>query len=186
MAPPLSKTDFLTDLHSHIRQHSALIPARFQPLDPALLNRKPSRREWSILQCFDHLNLTHEYYLTRINRALEKPVKADPARDVYAPSFWGRIYMVFAFNPRNSFPTAASITPSSDLSKDTLAIFLARQDGLRRLIGQRVRGVDLRRTMVPLEKGVRFNLGDCLKVLVYHDALHIDQAARVLHSLKEQ
>lgn len=40
--------------------------------------------------------------------------------------------------------------------------------------------IDLCRTQVPIALGVRFNLGDCLKILVYHDALHLSQALHVL------
>ena len=34
-------------------------------------------------------------------------------------------------------------------------------------------------------RGVQFNLGDCLKILAYHDALHIGQAQRVLADARE-
>jgi hypothetical protein len=59
--------------------------------------------------------------------------------------------------------------------------YLRRQDALCAILDQ-VGPVDLSRTSVPLEKGIRFNLGDCLKILVYHDGLHIDQARRVLEA----
>jgi hypothetical protein len=46
---------------------------------------------------------------------------------------------------------------------------------------------DLHGTAIPIAKGVQFNLGDVLKILVYHDELHIGQANTALggnsHSL---
>jgi hypothetical protein len=42
-----------------------------------------------------------------------------------------------------------------------------------------VRPVNLR-TKVPIATAVNFNIGDCLKILAYHDELHIGQAKRVL------
>lgn len=172
---PISKADLLADLRFHMDQHEAVVTDVYQPLAGDLLNRQPDARSWSILQCFDHLNLTHDYYMTKIAAAMMQAVPADPALDVYSPSFWGRIYLHFALNPRYSFPAPPMIVPASDLNKTALTEYLARQQALRELLGD-VAAVDLRQTRVPLEKGVRFNLGDCLKVVVYHDGLHIAQA----------
>lgn len=131
-----------------------------------------------MLQCLEHLNLTHDYYAPKIAVALAAPA---PARspDIYAPSFWGRIYMHFAFSPRASFPTTEAITPGDTFGCAVLAGYLDRQTQLLTAL-RRAEGVDLRRTWVPIAPAVRFNLGDCLKILVYHDALHLGQALRVL------
>lgn len=183
MAKPLSKPDFLTGLRTHIRQHNEVILTQFQPLEEAQLNRRPDAKNWSILQCFEHLNLTHEYYRPKIDAALGDPRPANPGDDTYKPSFWGRIYMYFSFNPRYSFPTADAITPGTTLSEDVLNIYLSKQEELLHTLDL-VGDVDLRNTLVPLERGIEFNLGDCLKVLVYHDELHIGQAQGVLDSTR--
>ena len=65
-----------------------------------------------------------------------------------------------------------------------LEVYLAKQDGLLEILEQ-VDQIDLTRTPVPLEKGIKFNLGDCLKVLVYHDDLHIKQAKGVLAAMQQ-
>jgi hypothetical protein len=182
MANPLPKSAFLTDLKTRIEQHCETVVTVFQPLEDQQLNWRPDRKEWNISQCFDHLNLTHEYYTPRIKSALDKPSPVSPAKDSYKPSFWGRIYMYFALNPRYSFPTAEAITPETAASREVLAVYLTKQTSLLEILGQ-VDHVDLSQTPIPIEKGVKFNLGDCLKVLVYHDALHIGQAQGVLAAL---
>jgi hypothetical protein len=179
MAKPLSKPDFLADLRARIGRHCETVTATFQPLDETQLLWRPDPREWNVLQCFDHLNLTHDYYMPRMDAALRSPEAAGRGQDVYRPSFWGRIYMFFSFNPRFSFPTAAEITPGTELSRDVLQVYLAKQAALLQVL-DRVNDVDLRRTRIPIDKGIRFNLGDCLKILVYHDRLHIGQARGVL------
>ena len=60
--------------------------------------------------------------------------------------------------------------------------YLAYQETLLQHLDEAA-AVDLVKTMVPIEKFVRFNLGDCLKILVYHDELHIGQAQRVYAQL---
>lgn len=177
------KTDFLADLRTRIHQHVTVVQDRFQELDGEQLNQPPAPKAWSVLQCFEHLNLTHDYYCPKIDRALVNPV-AKTGKDLYGPSFWGRIYMHFAFNPQNSFPSPTAVTPASasTLQRAVLDEYLRRQrELLDRLAG--VDAVDLRRTPIPIAGVVRFNLGDCFKVLVYHDELHIGQAERVLTAL---
>jgi hypothetical protein len=183
MATTLTKSEFLSDLNKYIQEHCETVTDVFQPLDERQLNWQDNRKDWSILQCFDHLNLTFAYYLSRIELALSNPKPAVPDHDLYTASLWGRIYMYFAFNPKLSFPTAKEITPQSKFDRAVLETYLANQDQLSDILGQ-VERIDLSRTPVPLEKGVKFNLGDCLKVLVYHDDLHIKQAKGVLSALR--
>ncbi len=149
----------------------------FQPLPPAQLQWQPAENEWNILQCFAHLNLTHDYYTPKIETALSAARPA-PVPDRYGPSFWGRIYMYFAFNPRYSFSTAKEMMPDTAVDPTVFSTYLAKQE---MLLDYLERSADLNlKTNVPIATAVNFNLGDCLKILAYHDALHIDQANRVL------
>ena len=183
MKKTLTKSELLSDLRDRIQEHHETVAEVFQPLDAGKLNCQDNRKEWSIIQCFDHLNLTHEYYLPKIEGVLSNLKPADPHQDIYKPSFWGRIYMYFAFNPKYSFPTAEEITPQSESDRAVLDIYLMKQDGLSEILDQ-VGEIDLGRTPVTLEKGIKFNLGDCLKVLVYHDDLHIEQAKGILAAMQ--
>ena len=183
MSKLVKKLDFLADLEAHIQRHNKVVAEVFQPLDSDQMNWRSVRKEWNIAQCFDHLNLTHDYYVPKIESSLAIPKPADSLQGLYKPSFWGRIYMYFAFNPKYSFPTAEQITPQSESDLSVLDIYLAKQEALVEILNQ-VEKIDLRRTLVPLEKGIKFNLGDCLKVLVYHDDLHIEQAIGILAAMR--
>ena len=179
-----TKPDFLADLRSRIREHVIQVQNVFLELDDAQLVWRPNPGEWNVLQCFDHLNLTHDYYTPKIAGGLSNPRPANGAADTYAPSFWGRIYMHFSFNPKYSFPAPSAVVPAAEsLGRDVLHHYLARQDVLLKTFDA-VGPVDLRATTVPVEKFVRFNLGDCLKILVYHDRLHMGQAERVLQAMR--
>ncbi len=179
----ISKQNFFVDLHQRIEAHGEAVTAVFHPLSHAQLNWRPAPNEWNILQCFEHLNLTHDYYAAKIEEVLPTATPHTIGSDPYKPSFWGRIYMYFAFNPRYSFPTADEITPNATLARTVLDVYLHKQEILRQLLAQAV-DIDLVETGVNIEKGIRFNLGDCLKIMVYHDELHIGQAGRVLDALK--
>jgi hypothetical protein len=182
MAQRLPKSDFLRDLRGHIQQHCAIVEGTFQPLSKTHLNWQHDAKQWSIGQCFDHLNLTHAYYRPRIGAAMGNPPPA-PSPDTYSPAFWGRIYMRFAFNPRYSFPTPSVVVPASALDATVLLAYLQTQ---RELLGtlEQVASIDLNAAPIPIKSVVKFNLGDALKILVYHDALHIRQAGEVLKRLR--
>jgi hypothetical protein len=182
MANRLSKSAFVQDLRGHIHQHCAIVEGTFQPLSKTHLNWQHDSKQWSIGQCFDHLNLTHAYYRPRIDGALANSAPA-PQPDTYAPSFWGRIYMRFAFNPRYSFPAPAVVVPASTLDAGVIDAYLQKQ---RALLGtlDLAGNIDVNAAPIPIKAGVAFNLGDALKILVYHDALHIRQAGEVLQRLK--
>lgn len=176
-----AKEAFFAELRSVIRTHERDVARVFQPLDDAVLKWRPEPKEWSILICFDHLKQTYAYYQPRIEQALAAPVPVAGSVDRYRPSFWGRIYMFFALNPRWSFPTPAALMPADAPERTVLAEYLVKQQELMELL-QRLDQVDLIRTHIPIERGVSFNLGDCLKILVYHDSLHIRQAHNVLRT----
>ncbi len=179
MSSVTAKSIFFADLRSMIHAHQADVTTIFQPLDDAILSWRPNAKEWSILICFDHLNQTHAYYNAKLARAMAAPARVADDTDSYRASIWGRIYMFFALNPRWSFPTPAQLAPNSTPTRTVLDDYLGNQQALLDLLKQ-LATVDLTQTRIPIERNVSFNLGDCLKVLVYHDALHIRQAHNVL------
>lgn len=185
MATKQPKSAFLPELAELIEEHCAVVEITFALLTDSQLNWQPAPKEWSILQCFEHLNLTHDYYMMRIEQALTAPIPVSRGQDFYKPSFWGRIYMFFALNPKYSFPSPEEIKPNKiNLDKTVLETYLQKQDTLQ-MAFKRVTEVDLIKTSIPIEKWVKFNLGDCLKILAYHDELHIKQAKGVLYSLQQ-
>jgi len=181
------KRTLLFDLHKRIAQHCDTVVSTFCALDMARLSWQPQirgKREWSILQCIDHLNLTHDYYMAKLAAPLAQAPQVQAEPDSYQASFWGGIYMYFSLNPKYTFPSPAPLTPLRQPERSVLAAYLTRQERLLELCDT-VAMVDLTKTMVPIKMFVRFNLGDCLKILVYHDALHIRQAQRVYQSSQQ-
>lgn len=180
MAKIVEKSAFLADLREKIQAHGDVVTAVFQPLTLAQLQWQPDPKEWNILQCFDHLNLTHDYYKPKMETALAAP-QTSRSPDTCQPSFWGRIYMYFSFNPKYSFPAADEIAPDTAVALDATVFshYLSRQELFLDFL-DRVNEVDLTGTRIPISRGIHFNLGDCLKILAYHDELHIGQARRVL------
>lgn len=177
-----SKNELFASLHAGIRAHRAILRERFAPEAAEQLAARPAAGEWSVLECLDHLVTTHDYYAPLLDAAERDatPAAAAAEQDVYAPSFFGGIYLWFQ-RPRFRFPAPSELAPRDDLDRDVLQAYAARLDALE----ARLRGfetADLRATRIPLQMGVRFNLGDVLRFLVVHDELHLDQAERALRA----
>ena len=188
MSKGTSKRAFLADLHQQIAAHCETVVNTFCPLDMAQLGWQPvvkGKAKWSILQCFDHLNLTHEYYTAKLTAPLADAPRVRECQGGYRPSLWGGIYMYFSLNPTYSFPSPEPITPATLPHRTVLSSYLACQEALLQLC-ETVEPVDLVKTLIPIENFVKFNLGDCLKSLVYHDELHIGQALRVYAQIAQQ
>ena len=175
----LTQRALLAGLLDEAEEQVAQVRSEFEPLCLDDLLWHPSAKDWNILQCIDHLNETHAYYARRIQGAQQQPRNATGGDAPYSPSFFGRIYMNFAFNPRLSFPARGEIAPGTDLTVAVLERWQAHQAALMTWL-QDAAQTDLTATRIPIERRVSFNLGDCLRILVHHNALHIDQAQRVL------
>lgn len=173
-----SNADFLADLRRRIGEHQSLVKEVFSPLDAALLNRQPAAKEWSALQCVEHLNLTHRYYWGKISPALVGVTQsATGGEALYRPSFWGRIYMYFGLKEGSRFASPAMLNPggSSNLTSQVLTDYLDWQKKLLSLM-EGVERDEMLNVRVPIQFFVVFALGDCLKILTYHDRMHMHQA----------
>jgi hypothetical protein len=102
----------LAGLQEEAGKQIDLVRSEFAALRTDELLWHPSTKDWNILQCFDHLNETHSYYARRIRVAQRQPLPQTGADVPYRSSFWGRIYMNFAFNPRLSFPARVRLRPA--------------------------------------------------------------------------
>lgn len=172
------KAEFFAKLRLKIHTHQADVNTVFKPLRDTSLTWQPNSKEWSILLCFDHLIQTYAYYQAKLEQALTAPIKVQTILDTYRPSVWGRIYMAFALNPHFSFPTPDALRPTGSPQRVVLEQYLIKQQEMLNLL-ETLEEIDLNRTRIPIEKNVAFNLGDCVKILVYHDSLHIRQAYQV-------
>ena len=173
----------LAGLQEEAGRQIDLVRSEFAALGADELHWHPSPKDWNILQCFDHLNETHSYYARRIQAAERQPLSQTGADAPYHSSFWGRIYMNFAFNPRLSFPARGEIAPGTNLSPAVLATWFDHQATLMAWFQDGAQ-TDLAATRISIKGRVAFNLGDVLSILIRHNDLHIGQAQRVLAQLR--
>jgi hypothetical protein len=156
----------------------------FGKLTKEQLNMKPSSVEWSIAQCFDHLNTTNELYFAKMQKVadgthvnnwfsaipfipntvgnlLKKAVSPDAQKKQKAPTI---------FAPSES---DISETVIEDFCKDQEK-FIAYMDAAKTLDTSKIK------IPSPISDAVNLWFNDACEIIILHNRRHFNQAKRVL------
>ncbi|MFI1773246.1 DinB family protein [Thalassobellus citreus] len=150
------------------------------------LNWKPNQKSWSVLEAIEHLNLYGDFYLPKIESGINNNINSTISGSYFKPGLLGD-YFAKSMLPKeklNKMNTFKSKNPNgSDLNKSTLERFLLQQEKTLILL-DKAKKVSLNKTKIPttLGKLVKLNLGDTLKVVIYHNLRHIVQAEKTLNT----
>ena len=160
---------------------------KYKLLTLEALNHRPTPTGWSILECLEHLNRYGVFYLPEINR---KVSKAPHSGNEVFKSGWIGNYFALSMLPGSDgklrkMKTFKSMDPiHAHLEANVVDKFLDQQ---RQMLGllEKAREVDLGKvkTSISISKWIKLKLGDTLRVVVYHNQRHIQQASRVLEAL---
>ena len=155
----------------------------FGGLSAAQLNWKPSARQWSVGQCFDHLIVTNSCFFPDMERV---------AAGTYRSGLWGRVsplsglfagFILKSLDPAKGRKTKAPRVfepASSNVGADVVGRFASHQVELAEKM-RATAGRDLRRTMVtsPVSPVATYSLLDAYRIVVAHERKHFEQARRV-------
>lgn len=155
----------------------------FGGLSAAQLNWKPSEREWSVGQCFDHLIVTNRTFFPDIERVAAGAHKAGLWARVSPLSGFFAGFILKSLDPAAGKKTKAPRVfrpASSDVGADVIERFASHQEELAAKM-RATAGADLRRTMVtsPVSPVATYSLLDAYRIVVAHERKHFEQARRV-------
>lgn len=183
----MKTTDFLKARESEIRQLTDTVKNDFLPLSNELLNMKPAPKKWSIAECFQHLNLTMDVYVTQMLEVVEKKDQFPPAENEFKLSFMGRMG-VKAMQPKEGekisykMRTFKVLNPeASKVEGNPLDTFLEYQEGLLHIVAS-LEQMSLKKPKITTVVGPVFKMpiGDALHFMIAHNQRHILQAQKVL------
>lgn len=150
-----------------------------------LLCQKKTAKEWSILECVEHLNLYSDFYLPQVERKIAVP------RTSSAPTFKAGLlgnYFSKMMLPRekiNKMKTAMDMNPlNANLDKSVIDRFLLHQSKLIELL-KTSENVSLSKIKIKtsISSLIKLQLGDCFQFLNNHTIRHIAQLKTVLQNL---
>lgn len=159
------------------------VPGLIGRLTDDQFNWRPSPNQWSMAECFDHLNRTAAVYLPAIDAAIADATR----RGVRAPGPFTHTALerMFArFNeppPRLRARATKAITPAPQ--RDVADVLRELMEWQHK-IGERIvqsDGLDLRRarTRWPIVPVIRLGLGATFAIMLSHERRHIWQARQV-------
>lgn len=145
------------------------------------LNKKTGN-QWSVLECFEHLNLYFDFYLPEIDQKMQKST-AYP-NEFFKPGLLGN-YFAESMLPKENFrkmQTSKTKNPEGkSLDKKVLDQFIENLKFLIELMEKsghkNLQKVTITTSFSPF---VKIRLGDTFRFVVNHNERHLQQAERIL------
>jgi hypothetical protein len=157
---------------------------RILPLSIEQLRWRPDVRGWSVGQCLDHLNLTLDLYLPKIDGAIVRGYRGD-TRDVCKLCDRAELQALQLLEPPVTVggPAPPETLPGAAIDPDWLVDSFHRTrdryvDTVRRAAGLDLLGI---RVVEPIYPAI-VSLGGTLALIAAHDRRHMCQAERVMRS----
>ena len=156
----------------------------FGRLSAEQINWKPSEREWSIGQCFDHLIISNRPYVPIFEEILAgRRRRRIWERMPLLPRLFGGLLInaLRADSGRRVKARPAFYLSSSHIAPAIIATFLEQQERLLRLM-EASRGLDLDGITItsPVVHFVTYSMMDACRIIVVHEQNHFVQATRVM------
>lgn len=174
----------IDDLIARTQANAAAV-REFVQLKDEVLNRKPARDSWSVLECIEHLNLYGDFYIAEIASRIQQANKSNDQKD-FRSGLLGN-YFAKSMLPEKGRKTKTfkdKDPAGSHLTRAVLQRFLKQQQELLDLLNK-ARAVDLTKVKVALSISnfLKLQLGDAFRVVIYHNQRHIVQARKVIAQL---
>lgn len=178
------ESELLIDDLKERTDRNILQAEKFSALSVEELNQRLEQESWSILECFEHLNLYGDFYMPEIGKRIsesntipKKQFKTGLLGNYFAKSMLPKEKL----NKMKTFRDKDPI--GSKLDKKTIDRFLAQQEQTLELL-EKARKVDLTKTKtsISISSFLKLRLGDTLRVVVYHNDRHLVQANNILEA----
>ena len=157
---------------------------RFKTLNISILNFKKTVKQWSILECIEHLNLYGEFYLPEMQKQLlETKYKSNPhffKSGIIGNYFAGLMKIKNGQIKKMKSPKDKN-PKNSALTITTIDRFLKQQKQLKIILEQALTADICKiKTAISLSKFIKLRLGDTFRFYVYHVERHIIQAEKLV------
>ena len=179
----VNKSEFLVILKSEINE-AREFASHLIELDAEVLNQKPGEGKWSVLECFQHMNLATEVYLDQFLKIL--PTQKPEKELTSVRLGWVANWLIKSMKPkeeqiRYKMKTLSRLNPNSELGKSVLERFIYISNQLLEIV-ESAKKLDLNAFKVTSAIGpmLKLRFGEGLGFVVAHNARHILQAKNTL------
>jgi hypothetical protein len=156
----------------------------FLKLSPGQLNWRPSEKQWSAGECFEHLMRTNSKYIPCYQKFVLTGFKNKLVK--FDHTFMGRIVLK-SIKPENKRKTKTP-TPfdpiGSIVRENIVKDFLYQNNEIVDLVSRMDMSKLREKITSPFSKYVKYNIGDSLMIIAHHNLRHLQQAKNVIQSSK--
>jgi DinB superfamily len=155
---------------------------QFLKLSPDQLSWRPSEKQWSVGECFEHLMRTNNSYIPYYQKFVLKGIKNKPVK--YTHTLMGKI-VIKSMKPENKRKTKTTglFNPIGSVIKESIVKdFLHKNNEIIDLVSRMDMSKLKEKITSPFAKYVKYNIGDSLMIIAYHNLRHLQQAKNVKSS----
>lgn len=176
----IKQTQLLDDLITMTQTHIKRVEAFFQ-LDNNQLNFKKNENSWSVLECIEHLNRYGDFYIPEITKRISGTNTT--SKTYFKSGLLGNYFAksMMLKEKLNKMKTFKSMNPiNSSLSVSVLDKFLLQLKQILEILNK-CKGIDIQniKTAISISKINKLKLGDTLRVVIYHNERHLQQAEKI-------
>ncbi len=173
----MTTQDLIFQLQKDIQQIIETTEQEVLNLDVEIVQWKENADSWSVLECYEHLNIYNRYY----NTELEKALSHSSSPQNFKPGWLG-YYFVKMIAPTNekAIKTMKHVDPKgSTLSFQVVEEFLGHQRKLLQLLNlAKNKNLNSRKVRVEFFKLLKIKIGDGFRFVVAHEQRHLQQVLR--------
>lgn len=161
---------------THIKRAEELLK-----LNETQLNYKKDENSWSILECIEHLNRYGDFYIPEITAKLSG--SSNSSNTYFKSGVLGN-YFAKSMMPKeklNKMKTFNTMNPNnSSLNFSVLDKFILQLNEMLDIL-EKSKTTDIQKikTSISISKLIKLRLGDTLRVVIYHNERHLQQAEKI-------
>lgn len=181
----LSHADFISLIESEVEKQLKEVIAVFQNLPEDCLLQPAADNGWSIVECFAHLNTYAEFYLPRIEKALDQASTLDESR-IFKHSFLGQ-YFINIMDPNRGKRKYKALKRHRPIGvynpHATVSLFIQYLENMLKLVNKaREKNLLKKCVATSVSPWIKLDQGDSMLFILTHNKRHIEQARRNLEA----
>ncbi len=174
----MDKLELLKALQTQNNDHIAFFK-NLGGLENEIILKKPTSDSWNTLECVEHLRRYADFYVPVISTGLKNSTLENT--NEFKSSWLGDYFAKAMLPGSKKMTTFKSKNPLGDqIKKESIDQLIAHLNTLNEAI-ELAKSKDIRsikvKTTIPFTK---VNVGDALRVVIYHDERHVGQIRRIL------
>ncbi|MET3730713.1 DinB family protein [Moheibacter stercoris] len=144
--------------------------------------QRPNENSWNALECLEHLNYYGNFYLPEIEQQMKS------SNFSHSEHFHSGIlgnYFAKSMLPKSKggkMKTFKEMNPiGKNLDHSVIEHFISQQEKLRELLNlAHQKNLTKIKTSISISKRIKLRLGDTLRIVIYHNERHLQQAEKTL------